>query len=404
MPDQGHILTPEQYRQTYATDEACRRWILNRRWPDGFRCPKCGHGEYLASREGLLYQCKACGHKVLLVNKRIARSPIPLRKWFLAEHLFLHDEREMTPALFREELQVQAAEARRMLYMLRHSRRHIPFRLAAAWLRGEARIPHRPKGQRLDLSRFELTWSDEFEGDSLDRNTWPGHLHGQANFSEGVQKRRDGYWCLDMAKVEGGMLHIPTAYYPEGMSGGPPGWYALGIDTRQSFRQKYGYFEARCKLPKGKGLWAAFWMFAEGVSRVDGSGRSGTEIDIFESPYHRRHLPLFKNAVSTNLHYDGYGRDHRMRNVGKFRVEDPYDSFHTYGMEWNEREYIFYIDGVEAGRSSFGGVSQTEQFLILSAEHNQGGFDGWPGDIRKNKPGEITDFVIDYVRAYQYKI
>jgi len=144
-------------------------------------------------------------------------------------------------------------------------------------------------------------------------------------------------------------------------------------------------------------------MFAEMVRKADGSGHSGTEMDIFEGPYYRCRLPLFKNAVSTNLHYDGYGKAHRMKNVGKFRVKDPYDTFHTYGLEWNENEYIFYIDGVEAGRSSFGGVSRAPQFLILSVEHNLGGLSGWPGDIRKNKPGEMTDFVIDYVRVYQYK-
>jgi len=280
---------------------------------------------------------------------------------------------------------------------------HLHPQIVAAWLRGEARIPHKPRGRRLDLSKFELTWSDEFGGDSLDKNKWLGHVHGRDSFSEGAHRRRGGWWCLDMARVKGGKLHIPTAYLDEGMAGGPPGYYSVGIDTRQTFRQRYGYFEARCKLPKGVGLWAAFWMFAETISHVDGSGQSGTEIDIFESPYYICRVPLWKNAVSANLHYDGYGKAHRMRNVGKFRVNDPYDSFHTYGLEWNEHEYIFYIDGVEAGRSSFGGVSQVEQFLILSVEHNLGKMDGWPGDIRKNKPGEITDFVIDYVRAYQYK-
>ena len=280
---------------------------------------------------------------------------------------------------------------------------HLNPHLVAAWLRGEARIPHTPKGQRLDLNKFQLTWSDEFDGDSLDNEKWLGHVHGKDSFREGAHRRRGGYWCLDMAQVRDGMLHIPTAYLGEGMAGGPPGYYSVGIDTRQSFRQRYGYFEARCKLPKGVGLWGAFWMFAETIYDMDGSGRGGTEIDIFESPYYICRLPLLKNAISTNLHYDGYGKAHRMKNVGKFRVNGPYDSFHTYGLEWNEREYIFYIDGVEAGRSSFGGVSQVEQFLILSVEHNLGQLDGWPGDIRKNKPGEITDFVIDYVRAYQYK-
>ena len=270
--------------------------------------------------------------------------------------------------------------------------------LIAAWLRGATRLPVTPRGQRLDLRKFELTWSDEFDGDGLDREKWGGH-------GDEPKRRRGGYWYIGMAQVKDGMLHIPTVYSEEGIAGGPPGYYTAGIDTSRSFLQKYGYFEARCKLPKGKGQWSAFWMHNDGVSHVDGSGHSGTEIDIYESPYYRRRLPLLKNMVTTNLHYDGYGKAHRMQNVGNFRVKDPYDTFHTYGVEWNEKEYIFYIDGVETRRSSFGGVSQNEQYLLLSLEQAADSLEsfGWAGYIHKNKPGELTDFVVDYVRAYQYK-
>jgi len=45
-------------------------------------------------------------------------------------------------------------------------------------------------------------------------------------------------------------------------------------------------------------------------------------------------------------------------------------------------------------------LGEGKQPLNLSVEHE---FGGWAVDIRKNKPGEITDFVVDYVRAYQYK-
>ena len=38
--------------------------------------------------------------------------------------------------------------------------------------------------------------------------------------------------------------------------------------------------------------------------------------------------------------------------------------------------------------------------LSISVEHE---FGGWAGDIRRNKPGEMMDFVVNYVRVYQYK-
>ena len=247
------------------------------------------------------------------------------------------------------------------------------------------------------LDRFYLTWSDEFDGDALDRTKWNGHYF---NFNGPAYQRRAGYWHVNMARVGGGVLRIPSVYYENGFGGGPAGYYSLGMDSRNSFEQRFGYFEVRCILPKGEGLWSAFWLMCQGVANVDGSGRDGTEIDVYESPYW---YTANKNRVSAALHYDGYGDAHRSQGVGIFPVEAPYDSFHTYALEWNEHEYIFYIDRVEVKRSTFGGVSQVPQWVILSVEHEFGG--SWAGDIRNNTTNgvEMTDFVVDYVRVYQYK-
>jgi beta-glucanase (GH16 family) len=257
-----------------------------------------------------------------------------------------------------------------------------------------------PGGQKLDIGKFELTWSDEFDGNRLDLDRW--NLHGSqygwgsVDGTEDVITRREGFWTLEMAKPRKGKLHISSVYAEEGIAGGPPGFYSVGIDTEGSFEQKFGYFEVRCKLPEGEGLWSAFWSWVPGVNHADGSGQDGTEIDVFESLNYVRPWPL-KNRVDHNLHFDGYWEAHQHGHVGSYYVRNPYNSFHTYGVEWNENEYIFYIDGIETARSSFGGVSQVEQYFVLSVEHEA----GWTGDIRNNE--KMTDFVVDYVRMYQYK-
>ena len=202
-----------------------------------------------------------------------------------------------------------------------------------------------------------------------------------------------------MAEVRGGRLHIPSVYLEEGPAGGPAGYYSLGIDTRHTFRQKYGYFEARCRLPKGVGLWSAFWMMPDAFGSEPDDGRTGAEVDIYESAYWGNNWPK-RNSVSSAIHYGSYGDNLHSKGIGRWFVSRPYDSFHTYGIEWNENEYIFYIDGRETGRSDFGGVCRNELYLLLSVEHQAG---GWAGDIRENRPCDMTDFVIDYVRAYQYK-
>jgi len=106
--------------------------------------------------------------------------------------------------------------------------------------------------------------------------------------------------------------------------------------------------------------------------------------------------------------FDGYDDASQGTTIGKYRVAgDIYDEFHTYGVEWNENIYIFYVDGVETGRTSFGGVSRNPEWLILSVEVSgsggvAGGDNHGTGVISKNKKWP-ANFVVDYVRAYQYK-
>ena len=276
------------------------------------------------------------------------------------------------------------------------------------YLTAMLRRPKTPRGPALDLGKFDLTWSDEFCGDTLDLGKWSNWSEqgGLGDANERAKKRHDGWSCLGMTRVEGGRLRISSANSETGMAGGPPGSYAAAINTRHTFRQKYGYFEARCKCPKGLGLWSAFWLHNENVTQaIDGTGRPGTEIDVYESVFYRSRNPLRKNSVISSLHYGGYSLFHQMRNVGRYRVEDPYDTFHNYGVEWNETGYTFYIDGVASGRTKAGGVSRNAQYLILSVEHHAGGIKslGWAGDIRKNRPEDLADFEVEYVRAYQYK-
>lgn len=258
-------------------------------------------------------------------------------------------------------------------------------------------IPCYPIGEKIDMSKFEQTFSEEFSGE-LDRSVWSGHYQ----YGNTTESRKGSYWNQYLATTKDGNLIIPVVYLEEGMGGKGAGWYSAGIDTDSDspngFSQKFGYFECRCILPKGEDIWSAFWLMNEGVYNEDGNGRDGTEIDIFESDCYEDLLP---NAVTSNLHFDGYGDAHQKQGARKFLINNnPYEDFNTYGLEWNENEYIFYINGVETFRTDFGGVSQNEEYLILSVEMR--GEDGVPSQ-RENKPAESSQFVVDYVKVYQYK-
>lgn len=271
------------------------------------------------------------------------------------------------------------------------------FALIIATVFGILIIPHIPMGEKLDMSKFTLTFEDNFEGE-LDRSIWSGHYQ----YGEKTEARKGSFWNQHLAYTENGNLVIPVKYLEEGMGEEGAGWYSAGIDTDEDapngFCQKFGYFECRCILPKGADIWSAFWLMNEGVYNEDGSGRDGTEIDIFESDCYGDFLP---DSITSNVHIDGYGDAHDKLGSQKFITgNNPYEEFNTYGLEWNEEEYIFYINGRETFRTDFGGVSQNPEYLILSVEMK--GENGVPSQ-RENVKGEEAEFIVDYVKVYQYK-
>lgn len=257
------------------------------------------------------------------------------------------------------------------------------------------RFPWKPKANKaVDLSKFTLVFEDEFDGDALNMNVW-------THYRQGV--RKGGYWEKDQAFLRDGNLVIRSEYKEDGQFGA--GFYTDRIDTRRKYEQKYGYFECRCILPAAEGLWSAFWLSSENIK--DGTpGKQGTEIDVFESPlYYRGKLGLPNNLVTSNLHYGGYELGHRYKNVAISRVNNPYEEYNTYGMEWNEDGYIFYVNGQETGRSKFGGVSEVPEYMLLSTEIDGVDgvpFHGWSGVAKPGSESYPAEFVVDYVRAYQY--
>jgi len=265
-----------------------------------------------------------------------------------------------------------------------------------AW---EARNPTFPNPyQKVDMSKFTETFSDDFDN-GIDSSLWCGPYSSSIQDSKS-SVRRGSYWNAELAYTENGNLVIPVRYLEDGMGGTGAGWYTAELETAATFSQKFGYFEVRCILPKGADIWSAFWLMNNQVGNIDGSGQDGTEVDIMESAFYGR--KPFNNVVYCNLHYDGYGDEHRGKQVARTYVKgNPYEEFNTYGLEWNENEYIFYLNGMEYARSDFGGVCQNPLYLILSVEMS--GADAVPSD-RENAANEAleSDFVVDYVKVYQY--
>jgi hypothetical protein len=78
-----------EFEARFPDEAACARWLLARRWPDGFRCPACGHDRaWELGRERLTLQCAACERQVSVTAGTVLHgSHLGLRTWFLAAWL-----------------------------------------------------------------------------------------------------------------------------------------------------------------------------------------------------------------------------------------------------------------------------------------------------------------------------
>ncbi|MBQ3602960.1 MAG: glycoside hydrolase family 16 protein [Clostridia bacterium] len=250
--------------------------------------------------------------------------------------------------------------------------------------------PTTPRGQELDLTGYELVFEDEFEGNALNTDVWQ---------YRGSGPRRGGFNAESQVKVENGNMVITGDYQKNGTYG--EGWYTGMVKLRERYCK--GYFEIRCIVNAGSGFWSAFWIQADApyTASISKGGVGGCEIDIFESMSYDN--TFGRNSVSQTVHcagVDGVQEGFQSRMLGDFYGKNIYEEYNTYGLEWNDEEYIFYINGVETCRTSFGnGVSEVMEDVIVSLEI--------PDEeklAKLDKESYHTEFIVDYVKIYQPKM
>lgn len=262
-----------------------------------------------------------------------------------------------------------------------------------------ADIPVTPYKDGIDMSKFRLEWSDEFDN-GFDTSIWQGHyVYG----ADDTQLRDTAWWNREQISfTDDGCMKLTVEYKEDGPKGA--GYYSYGMETNpnkhysddhKGYEQLYGYFEIRCILPKGAGLNPAFWLLTDGMWDDDTDGGvTGAEVDIFETPTDYNTSGKMFGSVYHTIHVDSYEDAHRQENQGSYYADDPYNKFNTYGVEWNEDGYIFYINGIETARTDFGGVCEVPLYLIISVGVN---------DDVYNSEHLPSSMIVDYVRCYQYK-
>lgn len=79
-------MTFRQFQREFRTERACVDRLFKLRWPDGYRCPKCGHSGYSFHSTRRLYQCGRCKYQASVTAGTIfhkTRTPLVLWFWMI---------------------------------------------------------------------------------------------------------------------------------------------------------------------------------------------------------------------------------------------------------------------------------------------------------------------------------
>ena len=244
---------------------------------------------------------------------------------------------------------------------------------------------------------WKLTWSDEFnaaEGSPLDSSKWVSETGGNGWGNQELE-----YYTArpQNAIQQGGNLVITVlAEKYTGSDGVTRDYTSARLKTQTKFSEKYGRFEARIKIPRGQGIWPAFWMLGDNIKGV-GWPECG-EIDIMEN------IGKEPALVHGTIHGPGYSG---AKGIGApFSLPDKArfaDDFHIYAIEWAPKSIRFFVDDhLYATRTPADLPKGTEWvydhpfFLLLNVA--VGG--GWPGNPDATSVFPQT-MLVDYVRVYQ---
>jgi beta-glucanase (GH16 family) len=240
--------------------------------------------------------------------------------------------------------------------------------------------------------KWTKTFEDNFDGPTIDPSKWniytENYWDKQSHFSKDNVILGGGLVRLRYQKKRGHENDDPKRKETD---------YATGfLDGYGKWMQKYGYFEARMKLPTAPGLWPTFWLMPDrGVQageqwvRAD-TGNSGMEFDIME------HLTRWgPNRHNIAHHWDGYGADHKSNGLDQVYVQPDKEGFITSGLLWTPGETVFYCNGKELLRWTNPRISSVQSYMIFTCV--SGGWDNSPVDDALLP----SDFVIDYVRVWQ---
>ncbi|MDI3467258.1 MAG: Mobile element protein [Nitrospira sp.] len=94
MPRPSVPKSRRQFQPQFASEDACAEYLTACRWPDGFRCPRCGQPSAYGLAGRHRWQCASCRYQVSVTAGTVLHnSKTPLTTWFWAAYLMTTDKR-----------------------------------------------------------------------------------------------------------------------------------------------------------------------------------------------------------------------------------------------------------------------------------------------------------------------
>jgi len=227
-----------------------------------------------------------------------------------------------------------------------------------------------------DDPHWEILWLDQFN--NLDLNKWEvknnyDHwgsgptvfVDDNVSVSNGklaLEIKQESYSCPTSSLV-------PWGCFGQMTSGSTYSYTSGTIETRNLYNMKYGYLEARIKIPYGNGFWPSLWTYYEDNNFYE-------EIDVFEmipglgegcSHTGRAGEIHNVNMMTTNVHiYHPADCEPQCDCAPPYQVHeiDNYLYYHTYGLEWSPNKLIFYVDGKVVRNTPNIGIHHLNKIII----------------------------------------
>lgn len=254
--------------------------------------------------------------------------------------------------------------------------------LALGALPGQPSVAQEP----LNINAYQLTFEENF--DSLDVSTWGENgsrwiAHTPWNGDFGDARFTDPAPGFPFT-TDQGILKIEAR---KGADGTWRSGLLSSVNPKgEGFSQQFGYFEARMKLPPGKGVWPAFWLI--GLDRT----KYTAEIDVLE--YYGR--APYEFSMGFHIWRQSQGGENTTGGNWKNVPEGSLNSeYHTYGVDIQPDKTSFYLD-----RQFIWSFDTPKEFQMpFYPLVNLALGSGWPIDETPNP----SILLVDYIHVYQRK-